>query len=520
MFRIPYRVQDALFSVVEEIPPLAELINRWAIGRTVKRARARPHPMSTERDYVCWTGLTDRRWSARHLPPEPRAHKTDPATLTALFRRTDGRQRLCPKSTCLFPAFAQYLTDGFIRTESDGLTPDGKDVADRLKRNTSNHDIDLCPLYGRTRAQTDALRLHSDAAGGRGRLRTQTIDGEDYAPFLYRDGAVDPHFVVLDPPLGADDLDDARRDVLFAFGGDRVNSVPQVAMMNTLFLREHNRLAGAIERAHPDWDDDRIFETARNTNIVLFIKIVVEEYINHISPMPFTLRADPEVAWDAPWNKPNWITTEFSLLYRWHALIPDKVTWGGVAHPVGDTFRNNAPLLEGGLLGAFADMSAVRAAELGPQNTAEPLLKVEQASIEQDRHCQLASFSDYCTYLGQQRPFAFSDISSRPEIAAQLAAFYDHPRDVDFHVGLFCQDRVANSPLPHIILIFVAIDAFSQALTNPLMSRHVFKRSTFSDPGWQAIRSTASLRDVLDRNVEGGVGDTFVGMTRADWVPE
>ncbi|MEM9795927.1 MAG: peroxidase family protein [Pseudomonadota bacterium] len=517
---LSYRTKQRLFSIVEAIPPLAAWVNRWAINRVVKRARTRPHPLSTGQDYVCWPGLTDRRWSGRHLPPRPRENMPQIDDLLWLFRRPEETQRLCPKSTCLFPAFAQYLTDGFLRTETEDLLPEGEAAASRLRRNTSNHEIDLCPLYGRTAAQTRALRQRSERPGERGRLRTQVIDGEEWAPFLYRDGAVDPDFAVLDPPLGDSDIDRDRRAKLFAFGGDRANSVPQVAMMNTLFLREHNRLAAEIETAHPDWDDTRIFETARNANIVIFIKIVVEDYINHISPLPFTLRADPAVAWDAPWNKPNWITTEFSLLYRWHALIPDRIDWGGEMRAVGTTFMDNAPLLRGGLLAAISDMSAAPAGELGPRNTLEQLIRVERASIEQDRACALASFSDYCDYLGQRRPARWDDISSDPKVAGRLAALYDQPRDVDFHVGLFCQDRVANSPLPDLILKFVALDAFSQALTNPLLSRHVFNRGTFSGPGWRAIQRTTRLRDVVDRNVPGGAGDAFIGMTRQDWIPE
>ncbi|WP_299602334.1 peroxidase family protein [uncultured Tateyamaria sp.] len=517
---LPYSVQKAVFSIVEAIPFLAKRVNRWAINRVVNRARPRPHPLSTERDYVWWGGLTDRRWSGRHLPPRPRANAADPEDLATLFRRKDGKQRMCPKSTCLFPAFAQYLTDGFIRTESEDLVPAGEDPTHRLKRNTSNHEIDLCPLYGRTRAQTLALRLRSDEKGRKGRLASQMIDGEEYAPFLYKDGKVDPQFDVLDPPLGQSTLDDTRRPTIFAFGGDRANSVPQVAMLNTLFLREHNRLAAEIEADHPDWDDDRVFETARNAVIVIFIKIVVEDYINHISPLPFSLRADPSVAWNAPWNKPNWITTEFSLLYRWHALIPDALKWGGEKRPVHTTFMNNALLIDHGLLAAFSGISDTQAAELGPCNTAEPLLHIEVASIKQDRDCALASFSDYCDYMSQRRPANFEAISSDPEVAGLLRQFYDGPRDVDFHVGLFCEDRVPNSPLPSLVLKFVALDAFSQALTNPLLSRHVFKRSTFSGAGWRAINRTETLRDVVDRNVTGGAGDTFIGMTRPAWTPE
>lgn len=515
-----YAVLEKLSAAVEAIPPLAQLVNRLAINRIVKRARSRPHPLSTAHDFVSWKGLTDRRWSGRHLPPRVRENPPATTELLSLFQRREGTQRLCPKSTCLFPAFAQYLTDGFLRTETEDLTAEGESQDTRLRRNTSNHEIDMCTLYGRTQEQTDALRLRSDKTGERGRLRSQMIKAEEYAPFLYRDGQVDPDFAILDSPLGDSDLDDDRRAKLFAFGGDRVNSVPQVAMLNTLFLREHNRLAGEIESAHPEWGNDRVFETARNTVIVLFIKMVVEDYINHIAPLPFMLKADPAVAWNAPWNKPNWITVEFSLLYRWHALIPDEIQWAEEPQPVHTTFMNNALLLDAGLLNAFSAMSAAEAGELGPRNTATPLLHVEQASIEQDRYCQLASYSDYCNYLGQPRPTNWRDISSDPEVAARLAELYAHPRDVDFHVGLFCEDRVPNSPLPSLVLMFVALDAFSQALTNPLLSKHVFKSDTFSVPGWRAIQRTKCLRDMVDRNVAGGVGDAFISMTRQDWIPE
>lgn len=502
---------------------LAATANRLLINRIVGVARFRPHPFSTVHGYSSWRGLSDRSYSARHLGPHEAQGLPPVDEVIELFRRPEGAARLCPKSTLLFPAFAQYLTDGFIRTSTDDSQPD------RLRRNTSNHEIDLCPLYGRTLEQTMILRERSEAPDRRGRLRSQMIGREEWAPFLYRAGRIAPEFEGLDKPLGltgqggpdnSDTPDPARRDALFAFGGDRANSVPQVAMMNTLLLREHNRLAGAIARDNPAWDDDRVFETARATLIVVFIKLVVEEYINHITPLPFTLRADPSAAWTAGWNRTNWITTEFSLLYRWHALVPDAIEWAGAVHPLHALFMNNRPLLAAGLRASALSLGAQRACEIGPANTSDALIHIEAASVAQGRFCQLAPYADYRAYVGLPRPRRFEDISSRPETQAKLRALYGSPDAVEFHPGLFAEDRATNSPLPGLILRMVAIDAFSQALTNPLLSPHVFKEATFSAVGQKAIDGTARLADLVARNTPPGASLDPVRMTRVGWRPE
>jgi prostaglandin-endoperoxide synthase 2 len=494
-------------------PWLGKKVNKIAINASVNACRHRPHPWSTVHEYVSWTSLTNKQWNARHLPPK----KLNPPlndNLQDFFRRSE--QRLSPKSTCLFPAFAQYLTDGFIRTKM------GEPNDPIRKQTTSNHEIDQSPLYGRTPEQTKALRLLSEVSGEKGRLKSQMIGREEFAPFLFSGDTIDTlkeEFKSLDLPLMIKKFD-GNHDVLpkvFAFGGDRANAAPQISMMNTLFLREHNRLAGLIESVNPDWDDEHVFEVARNISIVIFIKLVVEEYINHISP-GIKFRADPSVAWDAPWNKPNWITTEFSLLYRWHSLIPDKIRWADTEYEVQQSIMNNTPLLKGGVHRGFIDMSAQPAGEIGAFNTAEALIPMEISAIKQGRLCDLASYSDYREYVSANRPTSFSDISSNQKVVDFLKNAYTNVEDVEYYIGLFAEDIDHNSPLPELLGKMVAVDAFSQALTNPLLSKHVWNESTFTKEGWKEINETNSLRDILNRNSNTELRDNdFVGMTQPNW---
>ncbi|WP_198556521.1 peroxidase family protein [Paraglaciecola sp. MB-3u-78] len=501
---------------------LGKIANKIAINLTVNSARTRPHPWSTVHDYVSWVSLTDKKWSARHLPADSRQRKLpDTLVLTELFNRGEQPQRMSKKSTCLFPAFAQYLTDGFIRTRMP--SENAGDTAQVRLQNTSNHQIDLCTLYGRTQEQTDALRVKSEEKGQKGRLKFQLLKDEAFSPYLYdiEGNLTDPEFKLLDPPLGIGKIQDAQQKALiFAVGGDRVNSAPQVTMINTLFLREHNRLAEEIEIDHPDWDDEQIFQTARNIVIVLFIKIVVEDYINHISPVEFNLKADPSVAWNAKWNKPNWITTEFSLLYRWHSLIPENMNWNGDDYSPSRAFMNNKPLVDYGLRQGMLDMSNQAAAELGSFNTANFLLGVEKQAIDQGRLARLATYNDYRAYVSLPKKKRFDEVSSNPNVIEFLENHYSSVDNIDFYIGLFAEDRQKNSPLPELILRFVAIDAFSQALTNPLLSEHVFNENTFSTVGWAAIKKTSTLSDILKRHY-GNIGDNeFIGMTQESWHPE
>lgn len=519
----------------------AKLINRIAINRLVKAGPARPAAWSTlEDDYISWAGLTDKTWFSRLLPPDrgpqvvgigTRHPPTD--DLAGLFPAPAGQQVLCPKSTTLFPAFAQYLTDGFLRTRLFN-TPQGartRPGAEDRRRTTSNHEIDLSALYGRTEEQTGVLRTKVG-----GLLKSQMIGAEEFPPFLYgKYGLPKAEFcdaggaLVLDEPLGVQKS--ANKESLFAVGGDRVNASVEVASINTLFLREHNRLARMLAEENPAWDDERLFQTARNIVIVMFIRIVVEEYINHISSAPFRFLADPAVAWDASWNKSSWMSIEFTMLYRWHSLVPEYLTWKGEKLVPGATLLNNALLIRDGLAEALTQMSSNHAARMGLGNFASFFVDSEAKGIEQGRANDLRGYNDYREVMGLPRARSFAEVVGRSEdrqdqarraaLAAELERLYGYIDNLELYVGLFAEPCQKNSPIPELVLAMVAMDAFSQALPNPLLCKRIWTdpdtlRRAFTDKGVEEIEQTSSLRDILAKQ-DPGLGSRFIGMTRPGW---
>jgi prostaglandin-endoperoxide synthase 2 len=480
-------------------------VNRTIINLTVQKVPYRPNPLSTMSDYTSWTSLTDRRFSGRHLPPAG-LYRPGLDDTMELFKR-DGAQKLSKKSTLLFPHFAQWFTDGFIRT--DPVDP---------RKNRSTHDIDLCQLYGQTTEVTEMLRL-----GKGGKLKYQRIGDECFPPFYFeKNGAVKKEFAKLETrypghQVPGGPLDPELRSRLFALALARGNVHYGIVMMSTLFLREHNRLCDILAAQPVHWakNDDRLFETARNIAIAMLLKIVIEDYINHITPFRFRLIADPELAERERWYRQNWMAAEFDLLYRWHSLVPDTVEVGGERRPMEGVQWDNRIVLDNRLGALFEEASGQPSTEMGLRNTPDFLLPVERKTVKNGRDNRLASYNDYreaCTY---GRLSSFADVSSDPDIRRRLKDVYRRVDNIELYVGLLAEDVRERSALPLLMGTMVGADAFSQALTNPLLSSRIYNADTFTEVGLREIRATGTLADIVDRNVAGGA--TGVTLTQAGW---
>ncbi|MCD0449602.1 heme peroxidase [Actinocorallia sp. API 0066] len=493
-----------LWRLAETSTPLRRRLNAKLIDQAVREMPPRPEPFSTLAPYTSWRSLTDRGYAGRHLPPVADAESGRPPVEKAadLFMR-EGPMDPCPRSTVLFAYFAQWFTDGFLRGEST----EPRDP----RRSTSNHEIDLNPLYGLDERATHTIRAHEG-----GLLKSQTINGGEFPPFLCADGEVKPEFAALSA-VRMELLPPAHRDTLFALGGDRGNVQVGFTMMTILFLREHNRVARLLAREHPRWDDERLFQTARAIVIVEVIRIVVEEYINHITPYHFRFLLDPRLSTalrGAPWHRQNWASAEFNLVYRWHSLIPGALVVGDGELPMARTLFGAALIPGPGLGRLFEDASEQRAGRIGLFNTDPGLRDVEISSIADGRSLGLAPYNAYREHCRFPRVRRFDHVSGDPRVHERLAELYRDVDDLELYVGLFAeQPGSAEAILPPLLTKIIAIDAFSQALTNPLLAPRVANAATLTPLGMEIIGRTRTLSDVLHRNTPEDPQPRFVSMT-------
>ncbi len=125
-----------------------------------------------------------------------------------------------------------------------------------------------------------------------------------------------------------------------------------LAMLHTMFTREHNFLCGLLAKEHRSWTDAQLFAKAKLINSALMAKIHTVEWTPAILPHPvievgmhanwyglagdelqdvFTFLNDDEILGGIVGSKhdhhaaPYSLTEEFVSVYRLHPLIPDRL---------------------------------------------------------------------------------------------------------------------------------------------------------------------------------------------------
>ncbi len=505
-------------NVLRYVPGGARLVTSAFVSLLANATEPRPRPLTMVGDYTSWISLTDRSFSGRHLPPAPadRPLPTE-AQVLELFRRPPGRETPSVDTSVMFLLFAQWFTDSFLRTERSDW-----------RKNTSTQEIDFCQIYGISEGRTRMLRSMQG-----GRLKSQQIDGQEYPPFLFErtpSGA----YAVKAEFKGLHDEDflfdvllagvaDRQKDLFFAVGLEHGNSTVGSTALDILMVREHNRIAGELAaeyeagRERPSWPrpmstedlDERLFQTTRLIMTVLLLKLVVEEYIRHIAPHDPPLQVVPGMAADKRWNRASWIAVEFNLLYRWHMLVPDSITTdGGVVDSKTFLRDNNALVIERGLEWLMAQCSRSRAADIGLFNTPDFLTEratpdhpaVEERSIALMRQARLQSYNDYRRRFGMAPKRDFADLTSDVAAQRRLAELYGDVDHLEWYVGIFAEDHPGEQMMGDLLTAMVGYDAFTQALTNPVLAPQVFTEATFTRAGLKIIRTTRSLEQILARN--------------------
>jgi hypothetical protein len=391
---------------------------------------------------------------------------------------------------------------------------------------TDSHWWDGSQIYGSEPVITNALR---EGAGGRLRLDP---DGQ-----LPRDL-------------------DAKLDLTGVAG----NFWLGLALLHTLFTREHNAIADRLAAEHPAWTDDELFAKARLITAALMAKIHTVEWTPAIIAHPttkFGMRANwygilgkrlgkrtkNEVLGGIPGSATDHhgvsysLTEEFVAVYRMHPLLPDDFTFRsldtdeivqqrtfrelgvndvrdrldeigfedalysfGIAHPGAITLHNYPRFLQ----------------ELHkPDGTVVDLAAIDVLRI---RERGVPRYNEFRRLFHLKPAATFEELTDDPTWAAELREVYGDIEKVDLMVGLYAE------PLPKGFgFSDTAFRVFILMASRRLKSDRFFTRDynaeTYTQTGLDWIDQT-SMSDVLLRHYPAlepalrGVDNAFAPWTR------
>ena len=299
----------------------------------------------------------------------------------------------------------------------------------RQQLNTITAFIDASNVYGSDAQRAQELR----ADGGlmkmsRGRLLPFNLNGLPNAP-------------------------DAR-DTLFLAGDVRANEQVGLTTLHTLFVREHNRLAGHLR--HLRLPDETVYQVARAIVGAEMQAITYREFL----PLLLGRNALPRYAGYDESINPGIANVFSTAAYRFgHTMVSPtllRLTRTGRPIRAGHLGLRNAffapqEILQHGIESVLRGLSHQRAEALdnfivddlrnflfGPPGAGG--FDLGSLNIQRGRDHGLPGYNDVRQRWGMPRATTFSDISRDDEISGRLASAYSSVDDVDVWVGGLAED--------------------------------------------------------------------------------
>ncbi|XP_062990962.1 prostaglandin G/H synthase 2 [Elgaria multicarinata webbii] len=477
-----------VWNIINNIPYIHSYIMRYILMSRSHLIES-PPTYNSQYSYKSWEAYSNLSYYTRSLPPVEHdcptptgvKGKKELPNSKILAEKFLLRRKFIPDpqgTNMMFTFFAQHFTHQFFKTDHHKGPAFTRGLG---------HGVDLSHVYGETLERQLKLRHLKD-----GKLKFQMIDGEMYPPTVEETQAE-----MMYPPHLPEHLK-------FSVGQEVFGLVPGLMMYATIWLREHNRVCDILKGEHPEWDDEQLFQTARLILIGETIKIVIEDYVQHLSGYHFKLKFDPELLFNQRFQYQNRIAAEFNTLYHWHPLLPDTFQIQDQEYTHQQFIYNNSIMLNHGLSHMVQSFSNQRAGRVsGGRNIPASVLKVAKASIEHSRQMRYRSLNQYRRHF-LLKPFqSFEQLTGEKEMSAELEELYGDIEAMELYPGLLLEKPRPGAIFGETMIELGAPFSLKGLMGNPICSPEYWKPSTFGGKVGFDIVNTASIQGLICNNVKG-----------------
>ncbi|XP_054268783.1 peroxidase-like isoform X2 [Macrosteles quadrilineatus] len=262
-----------------------------------------------------------------------------------------------------------------------------------------------------------------------------------------------------------------RSQYCFDAGEIRVNEQLVLTCMHTLWAREHNRLAHALQQINPHWDDETLFQEARRIVIAQIQHITYNEFLPILLGKEvmekFGLLTQKEGYWDGydPDVNPNVIDAFSAAAFRFgHTLLPTSIERWSKAHKfiaskrLSDLIRRPYDLYRAGVFDEYFMGLTNQVAQAMDDSVTQEVtnnlfkkpghhhgLDLVSFNMQRGRDFGIPGYMEYRKFCGLPGAHNFDGLmGAMPNTTiSRYATVYESPSDVDLWSG-----GVSERPLP------------------------------------------------------------------------
>ena len=260
-----------------------------------------------------------------------------------------------------------------------------------------------------------------------------------------------------------------------------------LALLHSLFMREHNAVCDHLHETHPELSDDELYDKARLVVAALMAKIHTVDWTPAIIAHPTTVKAlrtnwwglegqrldrligrrtSNEVIRGIPGSPtalhgvPYQLTEEFVAVYRMHPLIPDEFSFRSLQ---GDKLLQERTLPEVGVLHVRERLTEMSMADaLYSFGTSHPgaitlhnfprflqqfdradrsLIDLASIDVLRVRERGVPRYNEFRRLLHLKAYDTFEEMADTPEHAEDLRRVYRDPEEVDTMIGMYAEPK-------------------------------------------------------------------------------